>query len=147
MKIHPKQVGSYKLKAIQTATAAPLLECASLHFHPEPGKEMYYIEIQTKDTEIIKNVTEQIKLYYTKIQNITSQFPVFQSKLDSVQSLKNSDKYPLVDWLIKKGLVWEGSIYAEKGKEKVIFGDIAANSHYLDWFDSLKTETDSFILQ
>ena len=42
----------------------------SLHFHPEPGKEMYYIEIQTKDTEIIKNVTEQIKLYYTKIQNI-----------------------------------------------------------------------------
>ncbi|MBP7281944.1 MAG: NAD-glutamate dehydrogenase [Leptospiraceae bacterium] len=119
----------------------------SLHFHPEPGKEMYYIEIQTKDTEIIKNVTEQIKLYYTKIQNITSQFPVFQSKLDSVQSLKNSDKYPLVDWLIKKGLVWEGSIYAEKGKEKVIFGDIAANSHYLDWFDSLKTETDSFILQ
>ena len=34
----------------------------SLHFHPEPGKEMYYIEIQTKDTEIIKNVTEQITL-------------------------------------------------------------------------------------
>jgi len=30
MKIHPKQVGSYKLKAIKTATAAPLLECARL---------------------------------------------------------------------------------------------------------------------
>ena len=28
----------------------------SLHFHPEKGKEFYYIEIQTKDKEIIDKV-------------------------------------------------------------------------------------------
>lgn len=119
----------------------------SLHFHPEPGKELYYIEIQTKDVEIINRVIDQIKNSYSKIQSITRQFPIFQNKLDTIKELKGNDKISLIQWLMKKGLVWEGSIYQETGKSKEFFGDAAENESYSQWFDSLKSDSEEFILQ
>lgn len=74
----------------------------SLHFHPKPGKEMYYIEVQTKDVEIINRVIDQIKNSYSKIQSITRQFPIFQNKLDTIKELKGNDKISLIQWLMKK---------------------------------------------
>lgn len=47
----------------------------------------------------------------------------------------------------EKGLVWEGSIYQETGKSKEFFGDAAENESYSQWFDSLKSDSEEFILQ
>ena len=119
----------------------------SLHFHPEKGKEFYYIEIQTKDKEIIDKVITAVHSSYTKIQTLISQFSIFQEKLESLPCIGTSDKSQLVDWLLKKGLVWEGACIQESGKEIEQYGVVADNYHYLEWFNQLKTESDTILLE
>ncbi|MBP9885290.1 MAG: NAD-glutamate dehydrogenase [Leptospiraceae bacterium] len=119
----------------------------SLHFHPESGKEMYYIEIQTKDKEIIQNIQTQIESSYSRILKLTSQFPNFTNKIESQKELKKSDKWLLVDWLLKKGIIWEGGAYLESGKKLELFGEVADNYTYLNWFTNLKTDSGTISIE
>lgn len=119
----------------------------SLHFHPEPGKEFYYIEIQTKDQEIIDTIIKQIQASYTKILNLTSQFPIFNRKLETIPYITSYDKWPLIDWLLKKGMVWEGGVFYDVEKGEEIFGSASDNQDYLHWFRQFNSDSDDIILE
>jgi glutamate dehydrogenase len=119
----------------------------SLHFHPELGKEFYYIEIQTKDKSVIETILTQIHNAYSKILNLTTQFPTFNQKLESIPNIKNSDKWQLIDWLLKKGLVWEGACYQKSGNKMELFGVAADNPSYLEWFNQLSTNSEVLLME
>ncbi|MBK9501432.1 MAG: NAD-glutamate dehydrogenase [Leptospiraceae bacterium] len=119
----------------------------SLHFHPEKGKEFYYIEIQTKEKTIIDQVKTAVHSSYKKIQKLISEFSIFKERLESIPNIRLSDKSQLIDWLLKKGLVWEGACIQKSGKEIEQYGVVADNNNYLEWFTNLKTQSETILLE
>lgn len=119
----------------------------SLQFHPEEGKEFYYIEIQTKDKNLIRSVVDEIRTSYEKIAILTAQFPVFIEKLNALSEVTISDKWMLIDWLLKKGLVWEAGAIVDTFNKFNLFGSIKEDSKYIKWFRDLQSDSKELALE
>ncbi|WCL50618.1 NAD-glutamate dehydrogenase domain-containing protein [Leptospira sp. GIMC2001] len=109
----------------------------SLHFHPNPGKELFYIEVLGSKIHVLKNLTDGIKSSYSRIQKLTLEFRQFnQPSADWMQWERGVGEF--LKWLLDRAYVWEAAIYTVGEKEQK-FGDVNISDELMHWFYSLES--------
>lgn len=108
----------------------------SLHFHPVPGEELYYVELLGVESTMLEKVKEGIHASYFKIQDLTEQFKAFQEFIVAKNSNWSESIEDLQGWLLNKSYVWEGAIWNERGEVKS-FGNTDIEPEAMDWWNSL----------
>jgi glutamate dehydrogenase len=127
-----------KIKRIFEANSIPIRR--NLHFHPEPGKELFYIEISDSWIERLPQLVLEIKDSHSKIYESTTAYRLFVQDRKA-EWLDFQEPYrEILFWLLDKAFIWEGAIYeSQNGKKE--FGYFSISSDIENWFNDCKKRT------
>jgi glutamate dehydrogenase len=109
----------------------------SLHFHPQQGKELYYIEVLGVRSELLEKVRDGIHASYKKIKDLTLDFKEFNNwrKASNISWSQNIED--LQEWLLAKSYVWEGCSILESNQVTKNFGNVDIEESATLWLQSL----------
>jgi glutamate dehydrogenase len=133
-----------KIRSIFHSREVPINR--SIHFHPNSGEELYYIEIQTSNQDFMKQLILDIESAFHRITKFTKDFPLFHNRMKKISESHTGDVWSLLHWLIEKGMIWEGGIFVE-GEQHENFGDLSKASDYVKWFTSIPSRGKEFFFQ
>ncbi|MCB1157854.1 MAG: NAD-glutamate dehydrogenase [Leptospiraceae bacterium] len=108
----------------------------SLHFHPSETEELYYIEIHKVQREIIEKAIRDLEQFYYRILKLTADFNTFSKVKRAEWSGLWPKHAPLIEWLLDKSYVWEGSLQLIEARE-TLYGEVDDWVGAKDWFLSL----------
>ncbi len=127
-----------KIKRIFEANSIPILR--NLHFHPEPGKELFYIEISDSWIEKLPQLDLEITDSHSKIYESTTAYRLFVQDRHA-EWLEFQEPYrEILFWLLDKAFIWEGAIYENLNGRKE-FGYSSISSDIENWFNDFKNKT------
>lgn len=106
----------------------------SLHFHPQEGRELYYIEILGTHTEYLKKLIDGICTAYKKIQKLIASYREFVSEEGPRLELWSEEIRELLEWLLQKSYVWEGARLALADGRIRDYGEFELPQAVGDWF-------------
>lgn len=108
----------------------------SIHFHPSPSHEMFYIEIKDIDDFQLKKVLFELELAYHKIKKYTQDYKQLTQENSFWWTGWEEIYKDLLAWLIHKGYIWEGMIFVDNKNlsNNYILGYPEKNSDFVDWF-------------
>lgn len=109
-----------------------------LHFHPQEGSELYYIEIIQGSFEHLKKLSDGLKSSYFKIQELTQSFTQFRKDRSAEWLQWDVEFLELQNWLLDKSYVWEASIFVQNGSTQK-FGNLDLPEEIENWFQNLST--------
>jgi glutamate dehydrogenase len=112
----------------------------SLQFHPCPGKEFYYIEINSENQEFLHALDEQIETSYHRIKIITADYNHFKTEVNPIADQLDENFKKLIHWLLEKGFVWEGGVLFIDGK-KFQFGEKLEIELEKEWLNSQSNDS------
>ncbi len=124
-----------KIRSIFHSLEVPINR--SIHFHPNSGQELYYIEIQTSNQEFMKKLILDIESAFRRITKFTNDFPHFKNRMERFSESHTGEVWSLLHWLIEKGMIWEGGVFMESGHQEEVFGDLVKAGEYIKWFTSI----------
>lgn len=114
----------------------------SLHFHPSEDFEFYYIEIQNLSNDLNTVLSKNIKDAYSKILKYTKDYNFLVNQRSDLWNKNFQPEYvELIQWLLKKGFVWEGSFFQSK-EEEYSLGDFPREGEIWDWFTTLPDDNE-----
>lgn len=110
-----------------------------LHFHPQPGSELYYIEIIQGSFEHLTKLSDGLKSSYHKIQELTVSFEEFYRDKSADWLQWDPEFLELQAWLFHKSYVWEASIF-ENSSTIQKFGELDLPEEIETWFQGLSAK-------
>jgi glutamate dehydrogenase len=114
----------------------------SMHFHPQPGKELYYIELLGVRTDLLEKVKEGIHASYKKIKELTIDFKEFNNWKKNSGITWSKNFLDLQEWLLSKSYVWEGCCLFESNQITKKFGNVDIEENATVWLDALMSTGD-----
>lgn len=108
----------------------------SLHFHPQPGRELYYLETSDDNYRFIEKLTEGIESAYNRILKLTEDFRIYYKQWEETNQNWDPEIKDLQKWLLDKSFVWEGAIRIFQGNKEE-YGYTELDEGIEEWFLSI----------
>jgi len=108
----------------------------SLHFHPEKGREVYYLETAIDNLELVIRLREGIQSSYNRILKLTGDFKGFYRDWEGFAGDWDLEILELQRWLLDKSYVWEGSVLIRNGIRSD-YGSLEFDERVWEWFQKL----------
>ena len=111
----------------------------NIHFHPEKGKEIYYIELNEKYKNFIEKLDIDLETNYKKIITLTQDYLDFTKHPEATWlNVWKKEHNDLLNWILHEGYIWEGAYFTfQENQEGESFGNHSKESFYWNWFTSL----------